>query len=262
MSSVTPADTPQPTRRERLRAELTAEIKAVARRQLHENGPSAVSWRGIAREVGMSPASLYTYFENLDELYTTLIVDSFTSHAAAIGRSIAAFEGRPLVDRLYAGMVAYRVWGTTHIGEFRLLYDNLLPDYAAPEDGPTVVANNAVGANYLVLLVEGWRSGELDPAPPGPRVDTAKMTDQYDIDITSDELRTAIGAWGMMHGLTALEVNNHLNENWIDAGEVYVAEMRTLCRKWGLPDPADDVAELAAAAAAVDQPGAASAKPG
>ena len=248
MSSVTSPDTPQPTRRERLRAELTADIKAAARRQLEEDGPGAVSWRGIAREVEMSPASLYTYFESLDDLYTHLIADSFSNHAATIATAIDALAGRPLVDRLYAGMLAYRTWGVTHVGEFRLLYDNILTDYEAPADGPTIIANNAVGANYLRLLVEGWRSGELDPAPPGPEVDTTKMTDTHGIDITSDELRTAIGAWGMMHGLTALEVNNHLNTTWIDAGEVYVAEMRTLCRRWGLPDPADDVVELAAEA--------------
>ena len=249
MSSVTPTETPNISRRDRLRAELTAEIKAVARRQLDDGGPGAVSWRGIAREVGMSPASLYTYFASLDDLYTALIADSFANHAAALQRAVDAMHGRPLVDRLYAAKIAYREWGVTHPGEFRLLYDNLLPDYEAPEDGPTTAANLAVGAVFLTLLDEGWRSGELDAAEPGPAVDTEKLRSTYAIEISSDEFRTAIGAWGMIHGLTSLEINNHLNPDWIDAGATYVAEMRTLSRRWGLPDPADDVATLAAEAA-------------
>ena len=252
MSSVTspePSVTP-PTRRERLRAELTAEIKAVARRQLDTDGPGAVSWRGIAREVGMSPASLYTYFESLDDLYTHLIADSFHAHGAALQRAVDAMEGRPLSDRLFAAKIGYREWGIRRPGEFRLLYNNLLPDYEAPEDGPTVAATLAVGAVFLVLLQEGWRSGELAPATPGPMVETEKFRDNYGIEITSDEFRTAIGAWGMIHGLTSLEVNNHLSEDWVDAAAVFVAEMRTLSRSWGLEEPADDVADIAAAAAA------------
>ena len=46
------------------------------------------------------------------------------------------------------------------------------------------------------------------------------------------------------------EVNNHLNNDWIDAEATFYAEMRTLSRIWGLPDPAGDVIALATAAAA------------
>jgi len=250
MPSVTSNDAPRPTRRERLRAELTTEIKAVARRQLEQDGPGAVSWRGIARDVGMSPASLYTYFESLDDLYTHLIADSFRSHAAALQRAVNSMEGRPLADRLFAAKIAYREWAVRHPGEFRLVYNNLLPDYEAPEDGPTTAATIAVGEVFLLLLHEGWRSGEVQPAPSGPRVDTKRLTDAYDIEISSDEFRTAIGAWGMIHGLTSLEVNHHLSEEWVDAATLYLAEMRTLHRSWGLPEPGDDVADSAAAAAA------------
>ncbi|MGZ4786784.1 MAG: TetR/AcrR family transcriptional regulator, partial [Acidimicrobiales bacterium] len=41
------------TARERARAELTSEIKAVARRQLAEEGAGALSLRAVARELGM-----------------------------------------------------------------------------------------------------------------------------------------------------------------------------------------------------------------
>ena len=45
--------TTAPTARDRARAELTDEIKAVARRHLVERGSAALSLRAVAREVGM-----------------------------------------------------------------------------------------------------------------------------------------------------------------------------------------------------------------
>ena len=200
----------------------------------------------------MSPASLYTYFDSLDDLYTHLIADSFHSHAAALQRAVDSMEGRPLADRLFAAKIAYREWAVRHPGEFRLVYNNLLPDYEAPEDGPTTAATIAVGEVFLLLLHEGWRSGDVEPAPAGPRVDTQRLTDAYDIEISSDEFRTAIGAWGMIHGLTSLEVNNQLGHEWLDAFAVFSAQTRALYRSWGLSEPGDDVATAATAAAAVD----------
>ena len=253
MPSVTPDDSPPPSRRARLRAELTTEIKAVARRQLEHDGPGAVSWRGIARDVGMSPASLYTYFASLDDLYTHLIADSFQSHAAALRRAVDAMEGRTLTDRLFAATIAYREWAIRHPGEFRLIYNNLLPAYEAPEDGPTTAATIAVAEVFLGLLHEGWSRGDIEPASDGPRVDNQRFTDAYGIEISSDELRTAIGAWGIIHGLTSLEVNNQLGHEWLDAFAVFSAQTRALYRSWGLSEPGNDVvATAAAAAAAVD----------
>ena len=73
------------SRRDRQRRELVAEIVEIARAQLASGGRAAVSWRGIAREVGMNPASLYTYFDGLDDLFTAVILDSYGGLAAALG---------------------------------------------------------------------------------------------------------------------------------------------------------------------------------
>ena len=79
-------ETPTESRRDRQRRELTAEIITIARRQLAEGGRAGVSWRAIAREVGMNPASLYTYFANLDDLFTAMIIESYGGLAAALPR--------------------------------------------------------------------------------------------------------------------------------------------------------------------------------
>ena len=46
------------TARARVRAELTEEIKTVARRHLAEHGASGLSLRAVTREVGLTPRTL------------------------------------------------------------------------------------------------------------------------------------------------------------------------------------------------------------
>src|SRR3954454_14126672 len=63
--------------RARVRAELTEEILAVARRHLAEHGAAALSLRAVARDVGMVSSAIYRYFPSRDELLTALIVEAF-----------------------------------------------------------------------------------------------------------------------------------------------------------------------------------------
>src|SRR3954471_4349899 len=66
-----------PTARERVRAELTAEITDAARRQLAEVGAAALSLRAVARELGMASSALYRYFPSRNDLLTRLIIDGY-----------------------------------------------------------------------------------------------------------------------------------------------------------------------------------------
>jgi AcrR family transcriptional regulator len=68
-----------PSRRERLRAETSQEIKTSALKLMAEDGPDAISLRAIAREMGMTAGAIYGYYATRDELITTLIFDVYTS---------------------------------------------------------------------------------------------------------------------------------------------------------------------------------------
>ena len=67
------------SRRERLRAETTEEIKAIALKLMASGGPDAIALRAIAREMGMTAGAIYGYFPTRDDLVTTLINDVYTS---------------------------------------------------------------------------------------------------------------------------------------------------------------------------------------
>ncbi|GAA1673929.1 TetR/AcrR family transcriptional regulator [Glycomyces endophyticus] len=110
-----------PTRRERMRAETIAEIKASARRQLQEHGPSGISLRAIAREVGVTPAALYRYFDSLDALLHATCVDLYDE---LIADTVAAMDAHPEdahLERMKSWIWAFRAWAVGHRREFELM---------------------------------------------------------------------------------------------------------------------------------------------
>jgi AcrR family transcriptional regulator len=181
------------TRRERLRRELMDQVVAVARRHLAEGGPAAVSWRGIAREVGVNPATLYTYFDSLDDLFTAVILDSFTSLAGAVRGAAEAASGSDPLAQVMVCAHAYRSWAIEHPAEFNLIFTDRIPGYAAPPGGPTVAIQSEIFGPFVDALdaLEGVvrSSGERDEAA------------------IADE---RVALWAIMHGFVILEINNHL----------------------------------------------------
>ena len=232
-SSTTAGSDEVVSRRDRLRAELVDQIKATARAQLAERGPSGVSWRGIARAVGVSPAARSTYFESLDDLYTALIADSFLSLADAVRSSIELFSGHSVSERLTAGIAGYREWSLRFSEEFRLIFQSEIPGYEAPEGGETVSANLQCSAQFLVLLVEGWHSGELAEPLAGISVDPTLMNEKFGIDLTPDQMRVALAAWGTFHGIVQLEVNDHIESHWVDNDQLFMAVVQELSSSCG-----------------------------
>lgn len=187
--------TPPPvgSRRARRRAQTVADITAEAQRQLAERGAAGVSWRGIAAAVGLDPASLYTYFDNLDALVTRLLVDNYASLAAAVAEATDAVPATAPRRRVEAGVQAYRRWALDHRAAFNLVFTDQVPGYAAPPDGPTTEAQIAVLRPIATALAELLGADPDELGRPGPLLDTF------------------LALWAQVHGLTSLEVNHHLD---------------------------------------------------
>ena len=197
--------------------ELLADIETVARRLLVEGGASNVSMRGIARGVGLGPASLYTYFESIDDVFTMLLLSSYKSLAEATAAATEAFAKDPPPDRAFAGILAHRRWALEHRNEFNLIFTDQLPGYAAPPGGPTVAAQVEVFQPMMDVLAD------LTPRrSPATRVEMAILV------------------WTAFHGAVALEVNHHLD--WIDdPAALHEKAVRTALAGVGLPEPSKSV---------------------
>jgi AcrR family transcriptional regulator len=183
------------SRRAREQEALRRDVLDAALGQLDDGGPSAVNWRALARAVGVSPSSLYTYFDGLDALYTELIVEIYTQMAAEVAADVDAAADP--VERARAAMSGYRRFATRHPARFTLVFTDVLPGYAAPPGGPTIGAQTTVLAPLAAALAE--IAGE-----PGP--DIARWSPQH--------RALAVGAWAQLHGFVSLEANHHLD--WLD----------------------------------------------
>ncbi len=182
------------TRRERLRDELTAEIIEIGRRQLAGGGVANVNWRAIAREVGMNPASLYTYVDGINDLYTRILASSFRSLADAVATASRAAGHLDARDRLLECARAYRSWAIDRPNEFNLIFTDQIPGYEAPNEGESFQAAMDVNTPFLDAVVEivTGRCGALS-------ID----------ELTADEKVVAYALRSTMHGFTILEVNHH-----------------------------------------------------
>src|ERR671913_882383 len=100
------------TARERIRAELTAEIPDAPRRQLAEVGAAALSLRAVARELGMASSAVYRYFPSRDDLLTRLIIDGYDDLGAAA--EAADKPSAAPAERWLAVCRAVREWARAH----------------------------------------------------------------------------------------------------------------------------------------------------
>ena len=184
-----------PTRREQQQRALRRDVLDAALGQLDEGGPSAVNWRALARAVGVSPSTLYTYFDSLDALHTELIVEIYAQMAFEVSREVDV-DAPPEV-RARQAMAGYRRFATRHPARFTLVFTDVLPGYVAPPGGPTVGAQVGVMAPMIEALAEllGQESSDIGTWSPRMRA-------------------RAIGAWSQLHGFVSLEANHHLD--WLD----------------------------------------------
>src|SRR5215475_8600094 len=113
--------------RARVRAEMTDEIKAVARRHLETDGAN-LSLRAVARDMGMVSSALYRYFASRDELLTALIIDAYNALGATVeGADGAVSDRADFRGRWMASARSIRGWALARPAEYALLYGSPVP---------------------------------------------------------------------------------------------------------------------------------------
>ncbi|MCX5206153.1 TetR/AcrR family transcriptional regulator [Streptomyces sp. NBC_00237] len=226
-------------RRERLRAETTAEIKKVALELMASGGPDAITLRAIAREMGMTANAIYGYFATRDDLVTTLIRNVYTSLADTVD---AAWDAAPALDpaaRIQAWARAFRNWALANPEGFRLIYGDPVPGYRPPEGGAAPEAAHRVCTGITALAAAAWPYAE-------PRyADSDFAWSDFDPGLL-DKVRPAfpelppaavalaLRIWSHLHGLVSLEIYGHLQTQALSPEKLFREELDQLVRSLGI----------------------------
>ncbi|WP_024285577.1 TetR/AcrR family transcriptional regulator [Cellulomonas sp. KRMCY2] len=226
--------TTRPSRREQRREQTREEIKTLAMEQVAAGGPDAVSLKGIARTMAMSPAAIYRYFDNREALLADVVVDAYDSLADALDAA-GARPGTP-VERFTAVASACRAWALAQPNAYRLIFQttsgsgqDLAPDRTIP------AASRSMGVlldSLAALAPAGTTAGsDADGDPDGSRLlEQLRAWAERDA-MPLGVLALGLTCWTRLHGVISLELGHHLASVGIDPALLYDAEVTTLIRQ-------------------------------
>jgi len=230
--------------RARVRAEMTAEIKAVARRHLETEGAN-LSLRAVARDMGMVSSAVYRYFASRDELLTALILDAYNALGDAVEAADASVTDRAeLRARWLAAARGIRAWALQKPAEYALLFGSPVPGYAAPQD--TIAAAARTPVVLVRILADGSAAGIL-PRPVSAlagdlpaqlteqvRADLARASDAISPGLPESLFLLGMTSWIQLFGAISFELFGQLN-NVIDArDEFFDQQMQLMASLLGL----------------------------
>ena len=163
-------------------ARLRGELIAAAGRLLAAGvDADTFSLRGVAREAGVAPPSVYLHFESKDDLLRAVIAEHFAALQRAI--ELGTTAGTDAASRFLAGCLAYCRYAADHPGSYRILFNT--PRQALKDSGFA----GSRGAAAFQTLVDGVAaciaSGQARPGDP---------------------FRTATDIWSALHGAIALRL--------------------------------------------------------
>lgn len=209
--------------RARLRAEMSDEIKAAARRHLATDGAN-LSLRAVARELGMASSAVYRYFTSRDELLTALIIDAYDALGAAA--EAAGGQGSP-VQRWLAVCHAVRDWALANPHEWALIYGSPVPGYQAPRDtvGPAVRVILALGR----IVQDAATAGQVEIGEPvGGRLgeELAAVAEEAAPGAPPQLVARSMAGWIHLCGAVSAELFGQLNNTIDQRREFFEFQMR------------------------------------
>jgi AcrR family transcriptional regulator len=238
-----------PSRRDRVRAATTEEIKQTARRILVTEGREAVSLRAIAREMGMTAPALYRYFGSHDELERHVCADIFTELASDIREAIKsadAANGGDMTAKVLAACWEFRRWSLNHPREYGLVFATPLPGLHVQRDEITAEGGGQFGNTFFELMLELWRKrpfpvradAEINPGLLGQleryRDGLGSMAEGLPLGL----LLIFLQCWVRLYGIVSLEVFGHLSFALDDGRPMFELMLSELAPMVGLEYPA------------------------
>lgn len=175
-------------RRERVRRE----ILEAAGRLFAQEGRAHVSIRGIAEEAKYSPATLYLYFKDKEDLLRQICEDAFQQLIDRLEKVDASFPDP--IERLEAGCRAYIEFGLDHPHKYLVTFASPPDKDECADEGFETSAGKQAFSHLVNSVAACVQSGQA------PAVDVHATSAYF---------------WAAIHGLTSLLIC-HKNFPWPD----------------------------------------------
>ena len=194
-----------PTPRQRARAEAIEEIKRIARSQLADGGPGALSLREIAKDMGLVSSAVYRYVPSRDALLTGLIAEAYDRLGAAAEAADAALDRDDLAGRWRALACVLRDWARAHPTDYTLVYGPPIAGYDAP---PETYAPAQRWIEIMIdILSRGTWNGPEEPPDAGLRAQLEDLRARRSPGAALGAMAAGLRAWVQLHGAVALEIH-------------------------------------------------------
>ncbi|MDQ2839400.1 MAG: TetR/AcrR family transcriptional regulator [Actinomycetota bacterium] len=228
------------TRRDRRRTETVDNIKATARAQLADGGPTEISMRAIARHLDMTASAVHYYFPSRQALLQALIVDGFASLAEALRTAYDEVRSRPPADQWLGVCRAHRAWALRQPSEYQLLYGHNAGRIVAIGELHAFQAVVAVLFSIMrgAVAIDEIDTGRIEAgAPPSLRRQLAawREGDANLADLPDGALAACLITYAQLHGAITLELLAHVPLPLSDCPALFDLEMThayaALCRR-------------------------------
>ena len=195
-------------RREREKGNLRQEILDAARQLFLRNGYENVSMRQIAEKIEYSPTTIYLYFADKAELFSSLCEETFAKLEGELGAIVKT--GCDPVFRLRKGAEAYIRFGLHYPHHYQLVFMTSHPhkDDEVRDFQLTGAAGQSSFRHLLEIISQGIEQGRFRKEDPMVLTQTA---------------------WTAMHGITSLLIT--MKEfPWVDKDVLIESAVETLVR--------------------------------
>ena len=223
-----------PSIRARVRAEMTDEIKAIAKRHLAADGAN-LSLRAVARDLGVVSSAIYRYFASRDDLLTALIIDAYNDVGQAVEDADASADRADFVGRWLAVTHGVRNWALAVPHEYMLIYGSPVPGYQAPTD--TVPAamrgTTALGTILDDAVVAGVLHDTGEELPVEVQRDLAGLRAQVFPNLPENVLVRGMGAWVQLFGMISFELGGQFTNVLTERTVFFDHQMRAMARYIG-----------------------------
>lgn len=197
------------------RTEVRTALLEAAARVLAEHGPSALSTRRLAQEIGASTTAVYTYFGAMPELVRAVVHEGFARLGDRLARTPSTDD--PLLDKTRL-LYTYRDFALAEPHLYRVMFGG-----SATAGFELTPDDRAIGSQVFQVSLDGVRR----------LIAAGRYTDE-------DPWPVALGIWSALHGHVMLETNGYfLREGSAEAS--FDRLVRTL--HVGAGCPADAAAE-------------------